>query len=155
MKYEFENVSIRMVKEPPVLCDEPVNSPERAVEVMYDLLHDLDREMLVVVNLRTNCKPINMNVASIGTINASVSAPREVLKSAEISPDSDLYDSVFTNGAHYFHENITFYLRRQDPDMKYGIGAEPIDIADTFIIDNRSKDVSVSEYVEEGVRSQC
>lgn len=80
---------------------------------------------------------------------------REVVKSAEISPDSDLYDSVFTNGAHYFHKNITFYLRRQDPDMRYGIGAEPNDVADVFIIDNRSKDVSVAEYVEEGVRSQC
>ena len=33
MKYEFENVSIRMVKEPPVLCDEPVNFPERAAAV--------------------------------------------------------------------------------------------------------------------------
>jgi hypothetical protein len=80
---------------------------------------------------------------------------REVVKSAEISPDSDLYDSVFTNGAHYFHKNITFYLRRQDPDMRYGIGAEPNDVADVFIIDNRSKDVSAAEYVEEGVRSQC
>lgn len=80
---------------------------------------------------------------------------RDVVKSSEISPDSDLYDSVFTNGAHYFHKNITFYLRRQDPDMRYGIGAEPNDVADVFIIDNRSKDVSVSEYVEEGVKSQC
>lgn len=80
---------------------------------------------------------------------------RDVLGSAEISPDSELYDSVFTNGAHYFHKNITFYLRRQDPDMKYGIGGEPDDVANVFIIDNRSKDISVSEYVEEGVRSQC
>lgn len=80
---------------------------------------------------------------------------RDMVKSSEISPDSGLYDSVFTNGAHYFHKNITFYLRRQDPDMRYGIGAEPNDVADVFIIDNRSKDVSVSEYVEEGVKSQC
>lgn len=80
---------------------------------------------------------------------------REVLSSPEISPDSELYDSVFTNGAHYFHKNITFYLRRQDPDIRYGIGAEPNDIAEMFIIDNRSKDISSSEYVEEGVKSQC
>ena len=80
---------------------------------------------------------------------------REVLSSSEISPDSELYDSVFTNGAHYFHKDITFYLRRQDPDMSYGIGAEPNDVAEMFIIDNRSKDISSSEYVEEGVKSQC
>ena len=68
--YEFENVSIRMVKEPPLLCDKPVNSPGRAVEVLYDLLHDMDRELLIVVNLKTDMTPINMNIASVGTVNA-------------------------------------------------------------------------------------
>ena len=66
MKYELENVSIRMVKEPPLLCDKPVNSPGRAVEVLYDLVHDMDRELLIVVNLKADMTPINMNIASIG-----------------------------------------------------------------------------------------
>ena len=85
MQYELENVSIRMVREPPLLCDKPVNSPGRAVEVLYDLLHDMDREMMIVVNLRTDMTPINMNIASIGTVNASLSSPRELLKSAVLS----------------------------------------------------------------------
>ena len=85
MKYEFENVSIRMVSEPPLLSDEPVNSPGRAVEVLYELLHDLDREMLIVVNLKSDMKPINMNIVSIGTINAAIGSPRELLKSAILS----------------------------------------------------------------------
>ena len=74
-----------MVKEPPLLCSEPVNSPGRAVEVLYDLLHDMDRELLIVVNLKTDMTPINMNIASIGTVNASLSSPRELLKSAVLS----------------------------------------------------------------------
>ena len=85
MKYELENVSIRIVKEPPLLCDKPVNSPGRAVEVLYDLMHDMDRELLIVVNLKSDMTPINMNIASIGTINASLSSPRELLKSAVLS----------------------------------------------------------------------
>ena len=85
MKYELENVSIRMVKEPPILSDKPINSPGRAVEVLYDLLHDLDREMIVIVNLKADLTPINMNVASIGTVNSSLAAPRELLKSAILS----------------------------------------------------------------------
>ena len=80
---------------------------------------------------------------------------RDIVSSSEISPDSDLFDSVFTNGAHYFHKNITFYLRRQDPDASYGIGDKPDDIAEIFIINNVAKDVSVSEYVEEGVNKLC
>ena len=85
MQYELENVSIRMVKEPPLLCDKPVNSPGRAVEVLYDLLHDMDREMLIVVNLKADMTPINMNIASVGTVNASLGSPRELLKSAVLS----------------------------------------------------------------------
>ncbi len=85
MQYELENVSIRMVKEPPLLSDKPVNSPGRAVEVLYDLLHDYDREMLIVVNLKADMTPINMNIASIGTVNTSLGSPRELLKSAILS----------------------------------------------------------------------
>lgn len=85
MNYEFENVSIRMVREPPLLCDKPVNSPGRAVEVLYDQLHDMDREYLIVVNLKTDMTPINMNIASVGTVNTSVSSPRELLKTAILS----------------------------------------------------------------------
>lgn len=85
MKYELENVSIRMVKEPPLLSDKPVNSPGRAVEVLYDLLHDMDREVLILINLKTDMTPINMNVVSIGTINSSLASGRELLKPAILS----------------------------------------------------------------------
>lgn len=70
MKYEFDNVAIRMVKEPPLLADEPVNTPARAVDVLYDLLHDFDREMMIVVNLKTDMTPINMNIVSMGTMQS-------------------------------------------------------------------------------------
>ena len=85
MQYELENVSIRMVKEPPLLSDKPVNSPGRAVEVLYDLLHDMDREVLILVNLKTDMTPINMNIASMGTVNASLASGRELLKTAILS----------------------------------------------------------------------
>ena len=85
MQYELENVSIRMVKEPPLLSDKPISSPGRAVKVLYDLLHDMDREYLITVNLKADMTPINMNIASIGTINASLGSPRELLKTAILS----------------------------------------------------------------------
>ena len=74
---------------------------------------------------------------------------RELLSSAEVPTTSDLYDSYFTNGAHYFHKNINFYLKRQDPEGVYGIGNEPADLVEMFIINNKEKDVSYAEYVEE------
>ena len=85
MHYEMDQVSIRMVKEPPLLSDRPITGPESAVDIIGEYLGDFDREVMVLVNLRTDGKPINMNVMSIGTINASIACPREALKASILS----------------------------------------------------------------------
>ena len=80
---------------------------------------------------------------------------RNVLSYSDMTPDDLLYDDVFTNGAHYFHKNIMFYLRRQDPDGEYGIGDEPGDLPIPVSMEGRAKDVAYAEYVEEGKGSVC
>ena len=40
---------------------------------------------------------------------------RDVEKEINLTADDELFNSMFTNGAHYRHENITFMLHRQDP----------------------------------------
>ena len=84
-EYEFERVSIRMVKEPPLLSDRPVTGPDAAVDLIREFLHDFDRELMVIVNLRTDGAPINMNVMSVGTLGETVSCPREALKASILS----------------------------------------------------------------------
>ena len=54
MKYELDKVSIRMVKEPPLISDKPITGPESAVELLAEALCDLDREVIAIVNLRTD-----------------------------------------------------------------------------------------------------
>ena len=85
MSYEMDRVSIRMVKEPPLISERPIKTPLDAVEIMQEFLQDLDREMVAIVNLHSDGKPINMNVMSIGTINASYACPREALKTSILS----------------------------------------------------------------------
>ena len=46
---------------------------------------------------------------------------RDIESFENLRTDSELYDSVFTNGAHYIHKNINFFLRRQDPYGVYGL----------------------------------
>ena len=46
---------------------------------------------------------------------------RDILKPSELDSDSDLYNMPFTNGRHYIEQNINFFLRRQDPEGKYGL----------------------------------
>ena len=83
--YKLDQVGIRMVKEPPLYSAEPINSPEAAVRIIADTLRNYDREVFCVVNLRNDMKPINVNVVSVGTLNASIAHPREILKSTILS----------------------------------------------------------------------
>ena len=40
---------------------------------------------------------------------------------SKLSKNDDLYDTTFTNGRFYIHQNVNFFLKRQDPDGKYGL----------------------------------
>lgn len=84
-KYQLDQVSIRMVKEPPLLSKTPMDSPEAAVRVLADTFQDYDREIMGVVHLRTDNVPINMVIASMGSLNYSLAHPRELLKAAFLS----------------------------------------------------------------------
>ena len=73
---------------------------------------------------------------------------------SEVPLENELHDSQFTNGAHYHHKNISFYLKRQDPKGEYGIGLEPENFS-PFIIDNVEKDVSYAEYKVDNGNIKC
>lgn len=83
--FSLKEVAIRMVEMPPLLSDIPFDGPEEAAKAMADLLKDYDREVFAVVNLRTNGQPINMNIVSVGTLDSSLTNPREILKSMVLS----------------------------------------------------------------------
>lgn len=90
MKYEMDQVAIRMVKESPLMSSRPITGPESAVEILSEFLCDFDREVVAIVNLKNDGKPINMNIMSIGTINCSVMVPREALKASILSNASNV-----------------------------------------------------------------
>ena len=83
--YKLDKVAIRMVKEPPLYSDKPMNDPEAAIELMRDVFREYDREVLCIVNLKANLVPINLNICSMGIVDGSVAHPREILKSAILS----------------------------------------------------------------------
>lgn len=60
----------------------PLAGPEEAADVMRDIMKDLDREMVAVVNLDNRMKPLNYNVVSIGSINNSVVPIQNIFKCA-------------------------------------------------------------------------
>lgn len=84
-KYGLEQVSVRLVKDAPLLSETAISTPEDAVRVLGDAFSDYDREVLGVVHLRSDKVPINMTIASMGSLNQSISHPRELLKAAFLS----------------------------------------------------------------------
>lgn len=83
--FKLDVVSIRLVKDAPVLSKTKITTPENAVEVLGGVMADLDREVVAVINLKTDGTPLNVNFASVGTVNGALAEPRELLKSSILS----------------------------------------------------------------------
>ena len=82
---EIKVVNIRMVKEPSLYSTDKISCPEDVKRVIAKELSTYDREVFAVLNLKTNGQPINLNICSVGTLDASVVSPREVFKSTILS----------------------------------------------------------------------
>ncbi|ATO26985.1 DNA repair protein RadC [Bacillus atrophaeus] len=79
-------ISLKLVKESSLLYKErSVRSPEDGYQLMKLLLADKDREHFIVASLDTKNQPVSINVCHIGSLNASIVHPREVMKSAILS----------------------------------------------------------------------
>lgn len=85
MMNELNVVNIRLVKEPSLYSTKSLESPEAVMELMAEELASYDREVLCILNLKANGQVINMNVVSVGTINAALVNPREIFKSSILS----------------------------------------------------------------------
>ncbi|MEI2368896.1 JAB domain-containing protein [Niallia circulans] len=79
-------VSLKLVKESSILYKErSVRSPEDGYQLLKLFLADKDREHFIVASLDTKNQPVSINVCHIGSLNASIVHPREVMKSAILS----------------------------------------------------------------------
>lgn len=79
-------VSVKLVKESSLLYKERnIRSPEDAYKLMKHFLGDLDREAFIVINLDVKNSPVSINICHVGSLNASIVHPREVMKTAILS----------------------------------------------------------------------
>ena len=85
--YKIKEVDVRLrLQDGPVYYStHPIENQRDAIEVFKDILKELDREWVIVVNLDTQLKPINFSVVSVGSINASLAPVQNILKSAILS----------------------------------------------------------------------
>ena len=83
--FQLDVVRVKLVKEAPLYSELPLQNPYEAVATIGELLCDMDREVVCVVNLQSDLKPINVTIASIGALNEAMVHPREMLKASILS----------------------------------------------------------------------
>lgn len=83
--FKLEVVSVRLVKDAPLFSDHKIKTPQDAVKVVGDFLCGMDREVLCVINLKSDGTPINCNVVSMGAVNQTIAEPRELFKASILS----------------------------------------------------------------------
>lgn len=89
-KYQLEEVGIRLIKESTFYSENPLSTPESVVNEMKEVLAEMDREVMLVLNLTTKSRVMNYSKISIGSINQTIVSAREVFKTAILSNASTL-----------------------------------------------------------------
>lgn len=84
-EFKVDVVSVRLVKDAPIYSERPFNSPYEVVSVLGDSMCELDREVVCVVNLKSDLTPINVHFASMGALNEAMAHPRELFKTSILS----------------------------------------------------------------------
>lgn len=88
--FALEVVSVRLVRDAPILSETEINSPEDAVRLVGEQLCSMDREVVCVINLKADNTPVNCHFASVGALNYSMAHPRELLKTGILSNASGM-----------------------------------------------------------------
>ena len=83
--FKLDRVAVRLVEEPPLLSNEQLNNAGKVVQVLGEEIKQYDREVIAIINMHTDSKPINMTIASIGELNSALANPRELLKASILS----------------------------------------------------------------------
>lgn len=85
MSNYLDVVRIKLVKDAPLYSPMPLENEADVQTFMAKQLAEYDRELMVVLNLQTDHRVINMNVVSMGLVNQTLASSREMFKSAILS----------------------------------------------------------------------
>lgn len=88
--YQIDVVRIQLVKDRTIFSNQPVSTPDAAIDMIGRELAEWDREAILILNLDSQNRVINLHVASIGTISYSLTTMRELIKSSILSNASSM-----------------------------------------------------------------
>lgn len=80
--FKLDVVSVRLVRDIPLYSEVEIATPEEAVSLVGEAICGMDREIVCVLNIGSDGRPINCNFASVGALNYATVHPRELLKAS-------------------------------------------------------------------------
>lgn len=83
--FKLDVVSVRLVRDIPLYSEVKITKSEEAVSLVGEVLCGMDREIVCVLNIGGDGRPINCNFASMGALNYAIVHPRELLKASILS----------------------------------------------------------------------
>ena len=85
--YRLDQVEVRLKlsESRSYYSESPITDADSAVLFMADILKDLDREWVCVLNLDSKMRPINFNVVSIGSVDRAIAPIQNIMKSGLLS----------------------------------------------------------------------
>ena len=85
--YQLKQVEVRLKLSDnrTYYSEDPITDADSAALFMADILKDLDREWVCVLNLDSKMRPINFNVVSIGSIDRAIVPIQNIMKSGLLS----------------------------------------------------------------------
>ena len=122
-------VKIKLVRDGAIGKDRYITNPQEAIELMCEELAGYDRELMCVVNLRSNMSVINMNISSIGSLDSAFASPRDIFKSSILSNAA---------GILVFHNH---------PSGKLNPSKEDYDITRRLVASGKLLDIEVLDHI--------
>ena len=85
--YQLNQIDVRLKlsESRTYYSESPITDADSAVRFMADILKDLDREWVCVLNLDTHMRPVNFNVVSIGDTDQAIAPIQNIMKSILMS----------------------------------------------------------------------
>lgn len=87
---ELKVVKVCLASEPSLYANRAIHSAEDAVQLIAKELAKYDREVFCVLNLKASGEIINMNIVSVGTLDAALISCREVFKASILSNSNSI-----------------------------------------------------------------
>ena len=84
-KYRIREVCVRLAEGSSLYSDQRIQTPGDAIEVMRQEMSKYDREVLAVVNLNNDLKPINFHIVSMGDLTSSIASIPKLFLSGILS----------------------------------------------------------------------